>query len=227
MRRRADRSAGPSLRYWSGYKRLLGSREYLAFLLYGSCMVSMIYTFVTGAPYVAIDVLGVSPSRFGAPAVLSGHRLVHRLHGRGAHDGPPRRATHDADGRDHRLRGRGHDGGACACRASGIRWRSSSPAWRSASRMRSRRPPRPSARSRATRQSRARRPGCSGSCSWSRPQSPRRRSRRSPGVRRCRLTIVLLVLCLGALIALRPIGKIRLQSQAEPPRPPVASDPTR
>jgi DHA1 family bicyclomycin/chloramphenicol resistance-like MFS transporter len=41
------------------------------------------------------------------------------------------------------------------------------------------------------------------------------------------LTIVLLVLCLGALLALRPIGKIRLQSQAEPPGPPVASEPTR
>jgi len=73
--RRADPAAGPSLRYWSGYKRLLGSREYLAFLLFGSCMVSMIYTFVTGAPYVAIDVLGVSPSRFGLllffPAIAS------------------------------------------------------------------------------------------------------------------------------------------------------------
>jgi DHA1 family bicyclomycin/chloramphenicol resistance-like MFS transporter len=63
--RRADRAAGPSLRYLSNYRRLLGSREYVAFLVYGSCMVSMIYTFVTGAPYVAIDVLGVSPSRFG------------------------------------------------------------------------------------------------------------------------------------------------------------------
>lgn len=73
--RRADPSAGPSLRYWSSYRRLLRSREYLAFLVYGSCMVSMIYTFVTGAPYVAIDLLGVSPSRFGLmlffPAVAS------------------------------------------------------------------------------------------------------------------------------------------------------------
>jgi DHA1 family bicyclomycin/chloramphenicol resistance-like MFS transporter len=63
--RRADRSAGPSLRYWSSFRRLLSSREYLAFLVFGSCMVSMIYTFVTGAPYVAIDILGVSPARFG------------------------------------------------------------------------------------------------------------------------------------------------------------------
>jgi DHA1 family bicyclomycin/chloramphenicol resistance-like MFS transporter len=63
--RQADPSAGPSLRFWSSYRRLLGSREYLAYLVFGSCMVSMIYTFVTGAPYVAIDVLGVSPTRFG------------------------------------------------------------------------------------------------------------------------------------------------------------------
>ncbi len=63
--RPADPSAGPSLRAFSSYRRLLASREYVAFLVFGSCMVSMIYTFVTGAPYVAIDVLGVSPARFG------------------------------------------------------------------------------------------------------------------------------------------------------------------
>ena len=88
--RRADRSAGPSLRYWSSYRRLLGSREYLAFLVFGSCMVSMIYTFVTGAPYVAIDVLGVSPSRFGlllffpAVASFSGFLLAARMTGASA-----------------------------------------------------------------------------------------------------------------------------------------------
>ena len=45
------------------------------------------------------------------------------------------------------------------------------------------------------------------------------------------LAVVLLVLCLGALLALRPIGKIELArpaaDQAEPPVPPVASEPTR
>lgn len=60
-----DPSAGPSLRFWDNYRRLLGSREYLAYLVFGSCMVSMIYTFVTGAPYVAIEVLRVSPAKFG------------------------------------------------------------------------------------------------------------------------------------------------------------------
>jgi DHA1 family bicyclomycin/chloramphenicol resistance-like MFS transporter len=83
--RRADRSAGPSLRYGASFRKLLGSREYLAFLAFGSCMVSMIYTFVTGAPYVAIDVLGVSPSRFGlllffpALASFTGFLLAARL----------------------------------------------------------------------------------------------------------------------------------------------------
>ena len=44
------------------------------------------------------------------------------------------------------------------------------------------------------------------------------------------LAAVLLVLCLGALLALRPIGKIPLErasAQAEPPVPPVDSEPTR
>jgi DHA1 family bicyclomycin/chloramphenicol resistance-like MFS transporter len=60
-----DPAAGPSLTFWNSYRRLLGSRGYLSYLVFGSCMVSMIYTFVTGAPYVAIDVLGVSPAKFG------------------------------------------------------------------------------------------------------------------------------------------------------------------
>ena len=86
--RRANPAAGPSLRYLSNYRRLLASREYLAFLVFGSCMVSMIYTFVTGAPYVAIDVLGVSPSRFGlllffpALASFAGFLLAARITGR-------------------------------------------------------------------------------------------------------------------------------------------------
>jgi DHA1 family bicyclomycin/chloramphenicol resistance-like MFS transporter len=39
------------------------------------------------------------------------------------------------------------------------------------------------------------------------------------------LTIVLLGLCLVALLALRPLARIRLQ--AEPPAPPAISEPTR
>jgi DHA1 family bicyclomycin/chloramphenicol resistance-like MFS transporter len=87
--RPADPAAGPSLRFWANYRLLLGSREYLAYLVFGSCMVSMIYTFVTGAPYVAIDVLGVSPGKFGLllffPALASfigfsvAARMTHRV----------------------------------------------------------------------------------------------------------------------------------------------------
>lgn len=83
--RPADPSAGPSLRYWSSYRRLLASREYLAYLVFSSCMVSMIYTFVTGAPYVAIDLFGVSPARFGillffpALASFAGFLLAARI----------------------------------------------------------------------------------------------------------------------------------------------------
>ncbi len=89
--RPADPSAGPSLRFWASYRRLLGSRAYRSHLVFGSCMVGMIYTFVTGAPYVAIDVLGVSPASFGAmlffPALasfagfLAAARITHRIGG--------------------------------------------------------------------------------------------------------------------------------------------------
>ncbi len=164
--RRAARAAGPSLRYWANYRRLLASREYLAFLVFGSCMVSMVYTFVTGAPYVAIDVLGVSPSRFGlllffpAVASFSGFLLAARMTGRVGGQRMMRAGAMIAFG------GAAVDGGARRRCTSGTRSRSSSPGWRSASPMRSRRPRPRSAPSRATRRSRARPPGCSGSCSW-------------------------------------------------------------
>jgi DHA1 family bicyclomycin/chloramphenicol resistance-like MFS transporter len=83
-----DPAAGPSLRFWDNYRRLLGSREYLSYLVFGSCMVSMIYTFVTGAPYVAIEELGVTPAKFGlllffpALASFAGFILAARVTGR-------------------------------------------------------------------------------------------------------------------------------------------------
>ena len=86
--RRGNPAAGPSLRYLSNYRQLLASCEYVAFLVFGASMVSMIYTFVTGAPYVAIDVLGVSPSRFGlllffpALASFAGFVVAARFTGR-------------------------------------------------------------------------------------------------------------------------------------------------
>jgi DHA1 family bicyclomycin/chloramphenicol resistance-like MFS transporter len=73
--RPADPAAGPSPRTLSSYRRLLGSRTYLTYVAFGSSMMSMIYTFVTGAPYVAVDVMGVSPASLGLllifPAVAS------------------------------------------------------------------------------------------------------------------------------------------------------------
>jgi len=63
--RPADPAAGPSPRTLSSYRQLFRSRGYLIYVAFGSSLMSMIYTFVTGAPYVAIDVLGVSPARLG------------------------------------------------------------------------------------------------------------------------------------------------------------------
>ena len=224
--RRADRAAGPSLRYLAGYKRLLGSREYLAFLLYGSCMVSMIYTFVTGAPYVAIDVLGVSPSRFGLllffPAVASfagfmvAARMTGRLGGQRmmrmgaiiAFAGTGSMAALALAGVWHPL--------ALFIPGMAIGFANAIAA--------------PSSTIGAI----SRDPAIAGAASGLfgflqlvtaavASQTVAALTGRTP----VPLTIVLLVLCLGALIALRPIGKIRLQSQAEPPGPPVASEPTR
>lgn len=61
----ASRSAGPSLRTFLSYRRLLGSRDYLCFVAFGSCMMGVVTVFITSAPYVAIDVLGVRPSHYG------------------------------------------------------------------------------------------------------------------------------------------------------------------
>jgi DHA1 family bicyclomycin/chloramphenicol resistance-like MFS transporter len=89
--RPANPAAGPSPRTLSSYRQLFSSRTYLIYLAYGSSMMSMIYTFVTGAPYIAIDVLGISPSRLGFllffPAVASfagflvASRVVNRVGG--------------------------------------------------------------------------------------------------------------------------------------------------
>lgn len=63
--RAAQPGAGLSPRTLSAYRSLLGSREYVAYLVFSTSMVCLIYTFVTGAPYVAIDAFGVSPAHFG------------------------------------------------------------------------------------------------------------------------------------------------------------------
>jgi len=61
----AARSAGPSPRTLSSYRRLLTMPDYLAYVFFGSCMMGAVTTFITSAPYVAIEVLGVRPSNYG------------------------------------------------------------------------------------------------------------------------------------------------------------------
>ncbi len=89
--RPADPAAGPSPRMLSSYRQLFSSRAYLTYVAFGSSLMSMIYTFVTGMPYVAIDVLGISPARLGLllffPAIASfagflvAARVVNRVGG--------------------------------------------------------------------------------------------------------------------------------------------------
>jgi DHA1 family bicyclomycin/chloramphenicol resistance-like MFS transporter len=228
--RRADPAAGPSLRYWASYRRLFASREYVAFLVYGSCMVSMIYTFVTGAPYVAIDVLGVSPSRFGLllffPAVASftgfmvAARMTSRLGGqRMMRTGAMIAFAGAATMAGLALAGVYHPlalfvpgmaigfANAVAAPSSTIGAISRDPAIAGAA------------------------SGLLGFLQLVTAAASTQTVAALTGRTPVPLTIVLLVLCLGALLALRPIGKVELSRpsprQAEPPGEPAASDPTR
>ena len=86
-----DRAAGPTPRTFSSYHRLLLMPDYLAYVFFGSCMMGTVTVFITSAPYVAIQVLGVTPSGYGMlfflPAFASfvgfffTARMVHRLGG--------------------------------------------------------------------------------------------------------------------------------------------------
>jgi DHA1 family bicyclomycin/chloramphenicol resistance-like MFS transporter len=222
--RRADRAAGPSLRYWSSYGRLLRSREYRAFLVFGSCMVSMIYTFVTGAPYVAIDVLGVSPSSFGlllffpALASFAGFLLAARVTGRLggqrmmragvmlAFAGTLAMAVLAVAGAWHPL--------AIFVPGMAIGFANAIAA--------------PSATIGAISRDREIAGAASGLLGFLQLVTAAASTQvvaAFTGHSPVPLAIVLLGLCLIALLALRPISKIRLQ--AEPPVPPVDSEPTR
>lgn len=66
----AARSAGPSPRTLSSYRRLLGNPGYVAYVGFGGCMMGTVTVFVTSAPYVGIEVLGVSPSNYGLFFIL-------------------------------------------------------------------------------------------------------------------------------------------------------------
>jgi MFS transporter, DHA1 family, multidrug resistance protein len=228
--RRADRSAGPSLRYWASFKRLLSSREYLAFLVYGSCMVSMIYTFVTGAPYVAIDLLGVSPSRFGLllffPAVASftGFLVAARMTGRLGGQRMMRTGAMIAFAGTVTMAGLALAGIyhplALFIPGMAIGFANAIAAPSSTIGAISRDPEIAGAAS-----------GLLGFLQLVTAAASTQAVAALTGSTPVPLTMVLLVLCLGALLALRLIGRVVLAhappGQAEPPGEPAASDPTR
>lgn len=66
----ASRSAGPSPRTLSSYRRLLGNPGYVAYVAFGGCMMGTVTVFITSAPYVGIEVLGISPSGYGLLFIL-------------------------------------------------------------------------------------------------------------------------------------------------------------
>jgi DHA1 family bicyclomycin/chloramphenicol resistance-like MFS transporter len=56
--------------YVQSYRILLSSPQYLAFLALGSFLMAAMYTVITGAPYVVIDVMGLAPSAYGRMFVI-------------------------------------------------------------------------------------------------------------------------------------------------------------
>lgn len=58
-------AAGPSPRTLMSYRRLLASPGYMSYVLFGACMMGSVTVFITSAPYVAIQVFGVTPSAYG------------------------------------------------------------------------------------------------------------------------------------------------------------------
>jgi DHA1 family bicyclomycin/chloramphenicol resistance-like MFS transporter len=55
----------PARPVFGAYGTLVRSPAYVAHVLFGSFMLSGVYVFITGAPYVAIQVLGVRPAQYG------------------------------------------------------------------------------------------------------------------------------------------------------------------
>lgn len=72
---RSGASAGAPLGTLASYRELLRTPAYVRYVLYGSCLMAAVYVFITGAPYVAIELYRVRPSEYGAwfvvPAVAS------------------------------------------------------------------------------------------------------------------------------------------------------------
>ncbi|MFP6851055.1 MAG: multidrug effflux MFS transporter [Pseudomonas sp.] len=58
------RSKGSLLSSLRGYRQLLGQRQYLSYSLLGSCLTASMFTYISGAPFVLIELYGLSPSQF-------------------------------------------------------------------------------------------------------------------------------------------------------------------
>jgi len=52
------------------YRILLSSPDYLAYVCFGSFMTSALYTVITGAPYIVIEVMHLAPSTYGKMYLL-------------------------------------------------------------------------------------------------------------------------------------------------------------
>jgi len=63
-------SVRTSLDSLQSYRQLLATREFRGYALFGSVMFASVSTFIAGAPHVAIDVVGMTPSSYGLFFIL-------------------------------------------------------------------------------------------------------------------------------------------------------------
>jgi MFS transporter, DHA1 family, multidrug resistance protein len=50
---------------FASYRELLRSNRFVTQVLFGSCMLALPYTVISGAPYVGIELMGLAPSSYG------------------------------------------------------------------------------------------------------------------------------------------------------------------
>jgi DHA1 family bicyclomycin/chloramphenicol resistance-like MFS transporter len=80
-----------SLGMLASYRALLCNPDYLAYTFYSAFILAAVYTFIAGAPYIAIRLFGLSPSSYGlmyllpATAAFSGFFMAGRLSRRKGH----------------------------------------------------------------------------------------------------------------------------------------------
>jgi DHA1 family bicyclomycin/chloramphenicol resistance-like MFS transporter len=59
------RDRGADQRSFASYKILLASPRFMTQVFFGSCLLSLPFTVISGAPYVGIEIMGLSPSAYG------------------------------------------------------------------------------------------------------------------------------------------------------------------